>query len=298
MQRKGIVLAGGRGTRLRPMTSVISKHLLAIYDKPMIYYSLSVLLLAHIRDILLISTAEDLPMYRGLLGDGSQLGISLSYATQDQPRGIAEAFILGADFIGSDPVVLVLGDNIFYGVGLTTVLERASRRQSGATVFSYPVSDPRPFGVVTFGPDMRATSIEEKPQRPASNHVATGLYYYDSRVVEMTRNLKPSARGELEITDVNRAYLALGELYVEPLGRGFAWLDTGTPDSILDAANFVATVERRQGLKVACLEEIAWRHGWITSEDLLRLGARHHDNAYGKYLAWLVTGPGDGGGAA
>jgi glucose-1-phosphate thymidylyltransferase len=236
-------------------------------------------------------------MYRGLLGDGSQLGISLSYATQDEPRGIAEAFILGADFIGSDPVVLVLGDNIFYGVGLTTVLERASRRQSGATVFSYPVSDPRPFGVVTFLPDMRATSIEEKPQRPASNHVETGLCYYDSRVVEMTRNLKPSARGELEITDVNRAYLALGELYVEPLGRGFASLDTGTPDSILDAANFVATVERRQGLKVACLEDVAWRHGWITSEDLLRLGARHHDNAYGKYLAWLAMGAGEGCGA-
>lgn len=297
MQRKGIVLAGGRGTRLRPMTSVISKHLLAIYDKPMIYYSLSVLLMARIRDILLISTAEDLPMYRGLLGDGSQLGISLAYAVQDQPRGIAEAFMIGADFIAQDPVALVLGDNIFYGVGLTTVLERASRRQSGATVFSYPVSDPRPFGVVTFGADMRATSIEEKPQRPASNHVATGLYYYDHRVAEITRNLRPSARGELEITDVNRAYLEMGELFVEPLGRGFAWLDTGTPDSILDAANFVATVERRQGLKVACLEEIAWRHGWISNDDLTRLATRHHDNAYGKYLAWLVAGGADSGGA-
>lgn len=297
MQRKGIVLAGGRGTRLRPMTSVISKHLLAIYDKPMIYYSLSVLLLARIRHILLISTAEDLPMYRGLLGDGSQLGISLAYAVQDQPRGIAEAFMIGADFIGQDPVVLVLGDNIFYGVGLTTVLDRASRRQSGATVFSYPVSDPRPFGVVTFGADMRATSIEEKPQRPASNHVATGLYYYDHRVAEITRNLRPSARGELEITDVNRAYLEMGELFVEPLGRGFAWLDTGTPDSILDAANFVATVERRQGLKVACLEEIAWRHGWISNDDLTRLATRHHDNAYGKYLAWLVAGGAESGGA-
>jgi len=291
MQRKGIVLAGGRGTRLRPMTSVISKHLLAIYDKPMIYYSLSVLLMARIRHILLISTADDLPMYRALLGDGSQLGISLSYEVQDKPGGIAEAFLIGADFIGQDPVVLVLGDNIFYGVGLTTVLERASRRDRGATVFSYPVSDPRPFGVVTFGPDMLAKSIEEKPQRPASNHVATGLYYYDHRVVEVTRGLRPSARGELEITDVNRAYLAMNELYVEPLGRGFAWLDTGTPDSILDAANFVATVERRQGLKVACLEEIAWRHGWITKDDLLRLAAKHHDTAYGGYLTWLANGP-------
>jgi glucose-1-phosphate thymidylyltransferase len=296
MVRKGIVLAGGRGTRLRPMTSVVSKHLLAIYDKPMIYYSLSVLLLARIRHILLISTAEDLSMYRGLLGDGSQLGISLSYAVQDQPRGIAEAFRIGADFVGKDPVVLVLGDNIFYGVGLTTVLERASRRTSGATVFSYPVSDPRPFGVVTFGPDMRATSIEEKPQRPASNHVATGLYYYDHRVVQITQGLRPSARGELEITDVNRAYLEMGELYVEPLGRGFAWLDTGTPDSILDAANFVATVERRQGLKVACLEEIAWRQGWISKEDLLGLAAKHHDNAYAKYLAWLAAAPAEPGG--
>jgi glucose-1-phosphate thymidylyltransferase len=279
------------------MTSVVSKHLLAIYDKPMIYYSLSVLLLARIRDILLISTAEDLPMYRRLLGDGSQLGISLTYAIQDEPRGIAEAFIIGADFLGGSPAVLVLGDNIFYGVGLTTVLERASLRTSGATVFSYPVSDARPFGVVTFGPDMRATSIEEKPQRPTSNHVATGLYYYDQRVVEITRDMRPSARGELEITDVNRAYLAMGELYVEPLGRGFAWLDTGTSDAILDAANFVATVERRQGLKVACLEEIAWRQGWISGEDLSRLAANHHDTAYGKYLTWLLTAPGEGGGA-
>ena len=242
------------------MTSVISKHLLAIYDKPMIYYSLSVLLLAHVRDILLISTAEDLPMYRGLLGDGSQLGISLSYATQDQPRGIAEAFILGADFIGSDPVVLVLGDNIFYGVGLTTVLERASRRQSGATVFSYPVSDPRPFGVVTFGPDMRATSIEEKPQRPASNHVATGFYYYDSRVVELTRNLKPSARGDSGDHRRQPSLSGAGRALCRTAGPRLCLADTGTPDSILDAANFVATVERRQGLKVACLEEIAWRH--------------------------------------
>jgi glucose-1-phosphate thymidylyltransferase len=297
MQRKGIVLAGGRGTRLRPMTSVVSKHVLAIYDKPMIYYSLSVLLLARIRHILLISTAEDLPMYRALLGDGSQLGISLSYAVQDKPGGIAEAFLIGADFIGQDSVVLVLGDNIFYGVGLTTVLERASRRERGATVFSYPVSDPRPFGVVTFGADMRATSIEEKPQRPASNQVATGLYYYDHRVVEITRGLRPSARGELEITDVNRAYLGMNELFVEPLGRGFAWLDTGTPDSILDAANFVATVERRQGLKVACLEEIAWRHGWITQDDLIRLADKYRDTAYGNYLAWLAKGPSEGASA-
>ena len=286
--RKGIVLAGGRGTRLRPMTLAMSKHLLSVYDKPMIYYPLSVLMLAGIREILLISTSHDKPMFRELFGDGSQLGMRLCYAVQDEPRGIADSFLIGEDFIGDDPVGLVLGDNIFFGVGLSAVLQRASHRDKGATVFAYEVADARAFGVVTFGPDFRATSIEEKPEAPKSNYVATGLYFYDNQVVEIARNLRPSARGELEITDANYTYLEQGELYVERLGRGFAWLDTGTPDSLLDAANFVATVERRQGLKIACLEEIAFHNGWIMEEDMLRIADKYRDGNYGEYLRNLV----------
>lgn len=289
--RKGIILAGGRGTRLRPMTLAVSKHLLSVYDKPLIYYPLSVLMLARIREILLISTSHDLPMYRELFGDGSHLGLSLSYAVQDAPGGIAEAFLIGEGFIADDPVALVLGDNIFFGVGLSTVLERASSLGVGATIFSYEVVDPRPFGVVTFDDDLRATSIEEKPAHPRSRQAVTGLYFYDRRIVEIARRLAPSSRGELEITDANRAYLERDALYVQPLGRGFAWLDSGTPDSLLDAANFVATVERRQGLKVACLEEIAWRNGWIAGEEVLRLSEGYGGGDYGGYLRRIVEQP-------
>jgi glucose-1-phosphate thymidylyltransferase len=291
--RKGIILAGGVGTRLRPMTLAMSKHLLSVYDKPMIYYPLSTLMLARIHDVLLISTARDLPLYRDLFGDGAQLGISISYAVQDEARGIPEAFLIGADFIGSEPVSLVLGDNIFFGVGLSTVFERALRVERGASIFTYEVADPRPFGVVTLASDFRATSIEEKPEQPKSRHAVTGLYFYDNRIVEIARNLKPSARGELEITDANRVYLDQGELFVEPLGRGFAWLDSGTPDSLLDAANFVATVERRQGLKVACLEEIAFRNGWITAEQLAESAKTYNQNSYGRYLEWIAEHPDD-----
>ncbi len=291
--RKGLILAGGHGTRLRPMTLAMSKHFLSIYDKPMIYHPLSVLMLAGIREVLLISTSHDLPMFRELLGDGARLGMQLSYAAQDEPRGIAEAFLIGEDFIADDPAALVLGDNIFYGVGLTTVLERAAEHKTGATVFTYEVADPQAFGVVTFGEDLRATSIEEKPARPKSKHAVTGLYFYDGQIVEIARGLQPSARGELEITDANRAYLERGELFVQPLGRGFAWFDSGTPDSLLDAANFVATVERRQGLKVACLEEIAFRKGWITREALARLADSYKGNSYGRYLEWLAENPGE-----
>ena len=289
--RKGLILAGGHGTRLRPMTLAMSKHLLSIYDKPMIYHPLSVLMLAGIREVLLISTSHDLPMFRELLGDGARLGMQLSYAAQDEPRGIAEAFLIGEDFIAGDPAALVLGDNLFYGVGLTTVLERAAEQKAGATVFTYEVADARAFGVVTFGEDLRATSIEEKPARPKSKHAVTGLYFYDRQIVEIARGLQPSARGELEITDANRSYLERGELFVQPLGRGFAWFDSGTPDSLLDAANFVATVERRQGLKVACLEEIAFGKGWITREALVRLAQTYKGNSYGRYLEWLAENP-------
>ncbi len=273
------------------MTLAMSKHLLSVYDKPMIYYPLSTLMMARIRDVLLISTTRDLPLYRNLFGDGSQLGISISYAVQDHARGIPEAFLIGAEFIGADPVSLVLGDNIFFGVGLSTVFERALRLDRGASIFTDEVADPRPFGVVTFSADYRATSIEEKPQRPKSRHAVTGLYFYDNRIVEISRNLKPSARGELEITDANRVYLELGELFVRSLGRGFAWLDSGTPDSLLDAANFVATVERRQGLKVACLEEIAYRNGWIDETDLLRMAEDYGDGEYGQYFIRLLQSP-------
>lgn len=287
--RRGIILAGGAGKRLRPMTLAMSKHLLLVYDKPLIYYSLSTLMLARIRDVLLISTARDAPLYRGLFGDGGHLGLSISYAVQDCARGIPEAFLIGANFIGSEPVSLVLGDNIFYGVGLSTIFDRALKIERGASIFTYEVADPRPFGVATFASDFRATSIEEKPEQPKSRHAVTGLYFYDNRIVEIARSLKPSPRGELEITDANRTYLEHGELFVHPLGRGFAWLDSGTPDSLLDAANFVATVERRQGLKVACLEEIAYRNGWISLDDLFRLAEDYGEGDYSRYLRTLAA---------
>lgn len=285
---KGIILAGGRGTRLYPMTRSISKQLLPVFDKPMIYYPLSVLMLAGIRDILIISTPEDVSRFRDLLGDGAPLGIRLSYAEQAHPRGIADAFVVGADFIGDDAVSLILGDNIFYGVGLSTSLERATKRKEGATVFSYEVLDARAFGVVEFDLTGKAVSIEEKPPSPRSNHAVTGLYFYDNSVVECARGLKPSARGEIEITDLNRIYLERRQLHVERLGRGFAWLDTGTADGLLDAANLVATVERRQGMKIACLEEVAWRQQWISANDLIQLAEGYGTNSYAEYLRRLA----------
>jgi glucose-1-phosphate thymidylyltransferase len=284
MQRRGLVLAGGTGSRLFPMTTAVSKQLLPLYDKPMIYYSLSTLLLSDIRQILLISTARDLPMYRDLLGDGSSFGVSLQYAVQDRPAGLAEAFLIGESFIGGAPSALVLGDNVFYGEGFSDHLINADRRAGGATVFSYPVQNPRDFGVVAFDGRGNATSIEEKPQNPRSNFAVVGLYYYDERASQFARSQKPSPRGELEITDLNRRYLELGELYVEQLGRGFAWLDTGTCASMLDASNFVATLQRRQGLRIACLEEIAFRKGWITEAQLRASAERFRNSEYGAYL--------------
>lgn len=286
--RKAIVLAGGHGTRLYPMTRSMSKQLLPVFDKPMIYYPLSVVMLAGIRDILIISTTEDLPRFQNLLGTGAELGINLSYAAQSTPRGLADAFLVGADFIGNDSVAMVLGDNIFYGVGLSTSLENASQREQGATIFSYQVLDARPFGVVSFDQKGKAVALEEKPAQPKSNHAVTGLYFYDNKVVDLARSLKPSVRNELEITDLNRLYMELGQLHVERLGRGFAWLDTGTADGLLDAANLVATVERRQGMKIACLEEIAWRQRWIDTPALLELSARYGKNNYGDYLQRLA----------
>ncbi|EAE1877808.1 glucose-1-phosphate thymidylyltransferase [Listeria monocytogenes] len=286
---KGIILAGGSGTRLYPLTKAISKQMLPIYDKPMIYYPLSILMLAGIKDILIISTPEDTPRFEQLLADSDQLGINISYAVQEKPEGLAQAFIIAEDFIGDDSVSLILGDNIYYGQGLSKMLQRASAKKAGATVFGYHVNDPERFGVVEFDESMKAISIEEKPTEPKSNYAVTGLYFYDNRVVEIAKSIKPSERGELEITDVNKRYLELGELDVELMGRGFAWLDTGTHESLLEASTFIETIERRQNLKITCLEEIAYRMGYIDEAAVEKLAEPLKKNAYGQYLMKLIN---------
>jgi len=288
-ERKGIILAGGSGTRLYPATTVISKQLMPIYDKPMVYYPLSSLMLAGIRDILLISTPRDTPRFAELLGDGQQWGLQIRYAVQASPDGLAQAFLIGQDFIGNDPCALILGDNIFYGRDLEPPMRQANARTDGATIFAYHVQDPERYGVVEFDPSRRVIGIEEKPARPKSNFAVTGLYFYDNQVVDIARTIRPSARGELEITDINRSYLARGQLQVELMGRGIAWLDTGTHESLLDAGQFIATIEKRQGLKVACPEEIAYRRGYIDALQLERLAEPLKNNAYGKYLLQLLT---------
>ncbi len=287
---KGIILAGGKGTRLYPMTKAVSKQLLPIYDKPLIYYPLSMLMLASIREVLIISTTEDTPVYEKLLGDGSQLGMRFEYKVQDTPRGLADAFILGEEFIGDDSVCLILGDNVFYGSDMTTVLKKAIEENKGATIFGYPVKDPTAFGVVEFDKNRNVVSIEEKPAKPKSKYAVPGLYFYDNRVVEIAKHVKPSARGEIEITAVNNAYLEMGELKVNLLKRGFAWLDTGTPEGMLKAAEFVETVQDRQGFYVSCIEEIAWRRGFISTDQLRELGESLKMTDYGQYLITLAEG--------
>lgn len=285
---KGIILAGGSGTRLYPITKSVSKQLLPVYDKPMIYYPLSVLMLAGIQDILVITTAEDQGGFIRMLGDGEEFGINLSFAVQPSPDGLAQAFIIGEDFIGNDSVCLVLGDNIFWGQGFSPILKRAANRTTGASVFGYQVKDPERFGVVAFNENKKAISIEEKPEKPRSNFAVTGLYFYDNDVVEMAKQVKPSHRGEFEITTINQMYMERGDLNVELLGRGFAWLDTGTHESLLEAAMFVETIEKRQGFKIACLEEIAWRNGWLSNEQVMQTAKALSKNGYGQYLADLI----------